>query len=124
MTEEQIIQRIKTLCESRSWTVYRLSKASGITYSTLCTMLNKGSAPSMATLAKICDGFGITIKQFFDPEDDSVTLTVAEKAHLLKWGRLSNKDRDVVDNYINFLLNQKKDYTETAVPQAQPFFVL
>ena len=109
MTEQQIIQRIKALCESRSWTVYRLSKASGITYSTLCTMLNKGSAPSMGTLAKICDGFGITVKQFFDLEDDTATLTVSEKAHLVKWGRLSNKQQDVVDNYINFLLNEKPE---------------
>lgn len=107
MTEQQIIERIKSLCDSRSWTVYRLSRESGITYSTLCTMLNKGNSPSMSTLSKICSGFGISMRQFFDTDDDTALLTTAEKAHLLKWGRLTGKNQDAVDSYIQFLLSEQ-----------------
>lgn len=107
MTDQQINQRIKDLCQTRSWTVYRLSKESGITYSTLCTMLNKASAPSMGTLAKICDGFGITMKQFFDVDDDSAALTADEKRHMMLWGQLEADNKTVVDKYISFLLSEQ-----------------
>lgn len=36
-----VIARIQELCNARGWTYYRLAKESGITYSTLSTMLNK-----------------------------------------------------------------------------------
>lgn len=35
MSENKINGRIRKLCEDRAWTVYRLAKESGITYSTL-----------------------------------------------------------------------------------------
>ena len=107
MTEQEIISRIKSLCQARGWTVYRLSKESGITYSTLCTMLNKASAPSMGTLVKICDGFGITMKQFFDINDDSAALSVEEKRHLMLWGQLNDDNQSVVDKYMRFLLSEQ-----------------
>lgn len=107
MTEQEIISRIKHLCQTRKWTVYRLSKASGITYSTLCTMLNKGTAPSMSTLAKICDGFGITMKQFFDVGDETATLTPDEKRHLSLWTQLETANKKVVEKYIRFLLSEQ-----------------
>lgn len=107
MTEQEINSRIKDLCQARSWTVYRLSKESGITYSTLCTMLNKASAPSMGTLAKICEGFGITMKQFFDVDDESAVLTAEEKRHLALWKQLKPADQNVVDKYISFLMSEQ-----------------
>ena len=107
MTEREINNRIKELCQARSWTVYRLSKASGITYSTLCTMLNKATAPSMGSLVKICKGFGITLKQFFDIGDDSAQLTAEERRHLDMWRELRPADRKVVEKYIRFLLSEQ-----------------
>jgi transcriptional regulator with XRE-family HTH domain len=107
MTEQDIISRIKNLCQSRKWTVYRLSKESGITYSTLCTMLNKESAPSMGTLSKLCAGFGISMKQFFDLDDEAATLTAEQKRHLMLWGQLQPSNKKVVDKYIDFLLSEQ-----------------
>ena len=107
MTEREINNRIKELCQARSWTIYRLSKESGITYSTLCTMLNKATAPSMGTLVKICEGFGISLKQFFDFDDGYAQLTDDEKRHLALWGKLRPADRSAVDKYIRFLLSEQ-----------------
>lgn len=45
-----VIARIQELCNARGWTYYRLAKESGITYSTLSTMLNKENMPSIPTL--------------------------------------------------------------------------
>jgi transcriptional regulator with XRE-family HTH domain len=107
MTEQAIIDRIKSLCADRKWTVYRLSKASGITYSTLCTKLGKANAPSMVTFLKICNGFGITPKQFFDVDDDSASLTDEQRRHLALWEELSGENKVVAEKYIRFLASEQ-----------------
>ena len=35
MTEFDVLNRLRTLCNERNWSLYRLAKESGITYSTL-----------------------------------------------------------------------------------------
>ena len=108
MQEIDIIDRIKALCESRSWTLYRLAKESGITYSTLCTMIHKSNCPSVPTLIKLCNGFGITLSQFFDLCDEQAMLTKSQKEHLAQWTMLTEDNRALVNSYINFLLDQQQ----------------
>lgn len=107
MEEKSIIQRIQALCEARSWTSYRLAKESGITYSTLCTMLHKTTAPSIPTLIKLCNGFGISLSEFFDCENQSAMLTDSQKAFLELWDRLTEENKASAASYINFLLSQQ-----------------
>ena len=108
MEENGIIERIKFLCEARSWTFYRLAKESGITYSTLCTMLHKANAPSIPTLIKICSGFGITLSQFFDTGNDSAFLTADQRQHLREWEQLSAENQVIAQKYIHYLLSQQE----------------
>lgn len=109
MQESDIIDRIKALCDARSWTFYRLAKESGITYSTLCTMLHKANSPSIHTLIKICNGFGITLSQFFDLEDERALLTQPQEAHLKQWDMLTEENRSIASAYIEYLLAKQKD---------------
>lgn len=107
MQESEIIERIKALCQARSWTSYRLAKESGITYSTLCTMLHKVNAPSIPTLIKICDAFGITLAEFFDKDNDVAFLSDAQKDHLDRWNRLTDENKGIAEKYIDFLISQQ-----------------
>lgn len=107
MQENEIMERIKSLCKARSWTIYRLAKESHIPYSTLFTMLSKANAPSIATLIKICDGFGITLAQFFDTEDTHAELTEEERAFLHRWNTLSADNRHALEKYMNYLLSDQ-----------------
>ncbi len=109
MQEHEIIERIKSLCEARAWTFYRLAKESKITYSTLCTMLHKSTSPSIPTLIKICNGFGITLAQFFDIEDEQALLTVEEKHYLSQWNNLNKENKQVAEKYISYLLSQQEN---------------
>lgn len=109
MQEHEITERIRELCAARSWTVYRLAKESGITYSTLCTMLNKSNTPSVYTLKKICDGFGITLAQFFDTGDAKAVLTTENREHLKQWNQLSKESKENAKKYIRFLLTEQKN---------------
>ena len=104
MQEEQVILRIQALCVARSWTLYRLAKESDIPYSTLCTMLHKANAPSIPTLIKICNGFGITLAEFFDEHNELAFMTQRQKVHLQQWNSLNIENQQHVDNYISFLI--------------------
>lgn len=105
MSGNEINGRIRKLCEERSWTVYRLAKESGITYSTLSTMLKQDNIPTIPTLERLCGGFGITLAQFFD--DDRSTITPEQKYHLERWGQLTPEEQGSMERYIDYLLAQK-----------------
>lgn len=107
MSGNEINERIRALCRERSWTVYRLAKESGITYSTLSTMLNQGNIPTIATLVKLCEGFDITLAQFFDDGTQSQPLTQEQREHLRRWERLSTEEQQGMERYIDYLLTQK-----------------
>lgn len=61
--------RILELCEQHRLTVNGLCYASGITPSTLFSLLNRGQPnPRLSTLKKLCDGLDITLQDFFDSD--------------------------------------------------------
>ena len=62
-------QRIINLCDINNITVNKLSTICGITQSSLNNIVNTGSNnPTISTIAKICDGLNISIREFFDDE--------------------------------------------------------
>ena len=103
------MERIEGLCKVRGWTYYRLSKESGIAYSTLSTMLHKTNAPSVSTLCKLCDGFGITLSQFFAVEDETALLRRDQKDCLQSWEALSSSGKDLALAYMQGLADQGKN---------------
>lgn len=109
MQEADIVLRIQELCHARGWSIYRLAKESGITYSTLCTMLHKANYPSISTLLKLCEGFGITLADFFDSGNRAAALSQAQISHLAQWSQLSQENKAAADKYIRYLLQEQAD---------------
>lgn len=67
--KDAILKRINELCEAHRLTINGLADLCGITQSTLSSSFNmKNVTPSVYTIKKICDGLGITLKDFFDTE--------------------------------------------------------
>lgn len=59
--------RINQLCLQRGVTPNRISYISAVSQSTVKSILNGESKnPGVVTLKKLCDGFGITLEEFFD----------------------------------------------------------
>lgn len=75
------------LCE-RGWTEYKLSKMCGLSQSTIGNIFRRNTVPSIATLEDICDGFGITLSQFF-ADKDMVELTPDMKELFDSWVALT-----------------------------------
>ena len=66
---EAIRGRIAELCEDRNITYCKLATISGIPYTTIKSIIyNQSKNPGITTIKKICDGFGITITEFFDTD--------------------------------------------------------
>jgi len=60
-------ERILDLCELHNISVNKLSIMCGMTQSTFSNIINTGSNnPTISTIAKICDGLDITIREFFN----------------------------------------------------------
>ena len=73
-TKEAIANRILQLCENRHIAINELASISGVSPSTVYSILNeKSKNPGAITLKKLCDGLEITLGEFFStPEFDSL----------------------------------------------------
>ncbi len=68
-TKQAVSERILALCRERNITINSLANISGIPPSTIYSILNtKSRNPGIITIKEICDGLGITVRQFFDCE--------------------------------------------------------
>ena len=85
-------ERLRQLLAERGWSVYRLAVHCGLSESTLANIFKRNTVPSVATLEAICNGFGITLSQFFS-ENEMVELTPELK--------------ELFDNWVNLTIEQK-----------------
>lgn len=106
MNDFNPIDRINELCTERGWSYYQLAKASGITYSTLSTMINKQNMPTLPTLLKLCQGFGISVTDFFEPDQNLNGLTAEQKECMRLFNTLSEQDRRLAIAFMKGLLKQ------------------
>ena len=81
-------ERLRRLLEERGWTEYRLAKKCGLSQSTIANIYRRNTVPSIATLEVICNGFGITLSQFF-ADEEMVELTPDLKAVFESWVNLT-----------------------------------
>lgn len=60
------IKRVQDLMQARDMNLCVLAKKCGISYSTIQTTARRGGQLSVETIERICQGLGITLKDFFD----------------------------------------------------------
>ena len=65
-TREVVALRIRELCKSQGITPNGLSNTAAVPQSTIKSILNGESQnPGIVTIKKLCDGFEITLDEFF-----------------------------------------------------------
>ena len=104
MRDTDVIQHIQELCKERNWSYYRLAKESDIPYSTLNNMISRTNIPTIPTLQKLCDGFGITLADFFLDQPEHPQLTDGQKELVELYNRLDHEKKNVRKAYIKGLL--------------------
>ena len=67
--KKAVANRIIVLCRERNIAINALANISGISPSTIYSILNtKSQNPGVVSLQKICDGFEISLRDFFDDD--------------------------------------------------------
>ena len=98
--ENYIIARIEQLCEKKKFSRYRLAQKSGIAQSSISTLLNRKSVPTIQTLEKICEGFDITLAQYIAGHEAITDLTADQKQLLSDWNAMDEHQKELVKAYI------------------------
>lgn len=96
-----ILKKITDLREERHWSEYQLAVKSGLTQSTISSWYRKNMIPSVLSLAKICDAFGITLSQFFVEEGSEIVLLNKKQIEMLN--TVSKLNAEQYDALLNFL---------------------
>lgn len=92
-----VLERILQLKKERGWTEYRLSLESGIAQTTISSWFRKNITPSIASLQRICDAFGITMSQFFAWDQNAVMdLTPQQRQLLQQWSILTPNQQELL----------------------------
>ena len=126
MKEEYVLKRVTQLREERNWTLYRLAKEADISYSTLSNTFHRNNVPSVSTLMRICEGFGITLSEFFDEGGTMAKqLTVSDQKLLADFHRLPRNDKNLVTAYMQGLLRvaavqESEEEAQPESPDAEP----
>lgn len=94
-------EKIVSLCNDRGWSIYELSIQSGITQSSLNSMLHRGNPPKIENLKCICDAFGITLSQFFLDDEQAEILSPKEKMLVSSFRKLSDKKQNALLDLID-----------------------
>lgn len=106
MIEEDVINRIEYLLKFKHWTAYKLAKEADMSYSNLNNIMNRHSCPSIATLEKICNGFGISLAEFFAFTENPLRDTQITEVHqdiFNSYESLSSKNKELLLAYLRGL---------------------
>ena len=99
-----VLERIVELRKSRNWTEYQLSERSGVPQSTISSWYRKHMTPTVSSLEKICDAFGISLSQFFmDERNTPICLTPKQEQLLNASIKLSAEQFDALLHFIETL---------------------
>lgn len=93
---KDILLAITEQRKQRGWTEYQLAENSGLPQSTISSWYRKKMIPSIPSLEKICNAFGITLSQLFSEGTESVSLTASQKELLNRWSRLRSDQQEII----------------------------
>ncbi len=106
MIEDDVLNRIQYFLEYKHWSIYKLAKESGLSYSSLNNIFSRKTCPTVPTLEKICKGFHISLSDFFLYEKNplkSEDLTDKEQNIINAYQTLSSKDKELLEAYLRGL---------------------
>ncbi len=95
-----VLERILQLRLERNWSEYRLSEESGIAQTTISSWFKKDIYPSIPSLEKICKAYDISMAQFFNFDNEPVSLSPEQNELLENWNRLSGEQKNAVLNLL------------------------
>lgn len=100
---KNILAAISSYREERGWTEYQLAERSGLPQSTISSWYRKNLVPTVPSLEKICQAFGITLSQLFAEGDAPVALSESQRALLEQWNKLTKEQQEALFSLIKVM---------------------
>lgn len=97
-----VLDRITYYRTQKGWTEYQLAVESELTQSTISSWYRKNLIPSIPSLEKICNAFGITLSQFFS-ENEQFSLTTTQSELIKASGHLTENQMLSLITFLNTL---------------------
>ena len=94
-------KRIENLLKERGWSIYQLSKISGVAQSTISNLLYQNKSTNLFTIERLCAAFDISLSEFFDENDKRCQTEEDELLRLYQ--SLSADSRDALLNFLKTL---------------------
>lgn len=91
-----VLERLRQLQKERDWSDYRIAKEAGLSQGTVSNLYKRNTIPTIFTLEAICNGFGITLSQFFLETDNVVEFTPKDRELLSAWIKLSDENKSII----------------------------
>lgn len=94
MDNEAVLKKIEEINKSKEWSMYKLSKESGIAQSTLSSLFGRRANISLPKLGRICQAYGLKMSDFFSlleeeaedgesPQNDYEIIEIVQKTAIL-----------------------------------------
>lgn len=97
-------EKLREMLKERGLTTYKMAEISGLSHTTLANVFKRNTVPSINTLRAICNGFGITLSQFF-AEEEMVEMTPELKDLFNGWLTLNPTQKEAVQQVIKAMNN-------------------
>lgn len=101
--DDYVAERVKELCEKRGVSKYRLAQLTGMSQTAIGSIISKASMPTLPTLEKICDAFGMTLAQFFTADGTRVNLTEMQSELIETWENLDQDEQMILMKFVRSL---------------------
>ena len=104
-----LIARITELLDERGWSKYQLAKEANISQSTISSMMKRGNNPTVSTIERCCQAFGIIVAEFFNSDLREKELTLEERKLVSDWRRLLPDMQSAVRQMISAALSANQE---------------
>ena len=98
-----VLERIEKIRLSRNWSEYELSRRSGLPQTTINTWYRKQQIPTLPSLEKLSEAFGITLSELLADTGDPMEITEQDQEILDFYRSLTPKQQKLLKQYLKSL---------------------
>ena len=96
----QVLETITKYRLAKGWTEYQLAEESNLPQSTISSWYRKDLYPTIQTIKKICDAFGISLSQIFDDNSSTPKLNDNEIKYIETFRHLSKRQQEKLIEFL------------------------
>ena len=102
-----VLERITQMRLQRNWSEFELAQQADLSQSTISSCYRRKQIPTVQTLEKICNAFGITLSQFFADTEDPLVVSPEQKELLTSFFALPPNVQGDIKSLINNILTNE-----------------